>query len=190
MIKQRKIVLITGKTGSGKSTLFRSEILYHDRVLIIDTLSEYRSLRPPFPALIIDTEKDLVSFLLRNHNKKFKIVYDPQTLTADGGRFFEIAHSLHRCAIGIEELANYCRPNYAPEYLRRIVRFGRHRAQNVYATTQRPNEIPTIIRAQVNTLISFRMHEPRDIAYLRQIVGHQADTLPHLKQYEYRKMEV
>jgi AAA+ ATPase superfamily predicted ATPase len=198
-MKSREVVLITGKTGSGKSTLFRELIQGQKRFIIFDTLSEYRNPDNPFPALFIRNIKDLLEYLSTNHRKAFRIVFDPedpdQKIILETGEtltIFELTckviyEALSDVAFGVEEIASYVYPGYAPPYLRKIVRFGRHSSISIYATTQRPPEIPPVIRAQITKFISFRQHEPRDIEWIRQIIGDEASKLKNLKRFTWGK---
>lgn len=199
MHNDREVILILGKTGSGKSCLFRDLINKQKRFIIFDTLSEYKTHSPAFPAVFIETIGELSEYLHRNFYNNYRIVFDPSdpdrmlknSCGVDLGKvsevFFELCNSLNDVTIGIEELAYYVNANYAPEGLRKIVRFGRHARISLFATTQRPRDIPPIVRAQITKLISFRQHEPRDIDWIRDVIGEQAHELISLKKFEYGK---
>lgn len=198
-MNDREVILITGKTGSGKSVLFRQLIQEKERFVIFDTLSEYRRPDQPFPALFINGIKELAEYLSKNYRKPFRIVFDPpdpeQKITLKTGAVFTtfelacmvIYEGVKDVTFGIEEIANYVFPGYAPPYLRKIVRFGRHSSISLYATTQRPPEIPPIIRAQITKLISFRQHEPRDLEWLKQLIGNEALSLNTLDRFVWGK---
>lgn len=198
-MKTREIVLITGKTGSGKSTLFRKMLEDKKRVIIFDTLSEYSELTLPYPALFIHNIHDFYDCLARNHYKNFRIIFDPedpeQVLELNDGNqitVFEescklIYNHLEDLILGIEEIANLTTGIKVPEYLRKIARFGRHSSISLYATTQRPADVHPLIRAQMTTLISFKQHEPRDIDWLKQVIGEQAIGLKDLAQFTWGK---
>jgi DNA helicase HerA-like ATPase len=198
-MKTREVVLITGKTGSGKSTLFRKMLEDKKRVIIFDTLSEYSELAPPYPALFIHNIHDLYDCLAKNHYKNFRIVFDPedpeQVITlkdeAEISVFEEacklIYNHLEGLVLGIEEVANFIQGSKVPEYIRKITRFGRHSSISLYATTQRPADVHPLIRAQMTKLITFRQHEPRDIDWLKQVIGEQAQGLKDLSQFTWGK---
>lgn len=199
MIKTREVVFETGKTGSGKSILLRQMLLDKPRVIIFDTISEYKDLTPSYPALFIHTLEDLIDYLMENGNKPFRIIFDPEdpdylmTLTNEQEiTVFDftckfIYESLTNVIFAIEEIANYMTLPHRLDYIRKIVRFGRHSAISLYATTQRPADIPPVIRAQITRFISFRQHEPRDIEWIRQLLGEEALTLKNLEKYTWGK---
>ncbi len=199
MIKQREVVLVTGKTGSGKSTLMRKMLADKRRLIILDMISEYQDLRPPFPALFIHDIGKLYDYLADHHDKDFRIIFDPEDPEqildlADGSKItvFEevcklVYNHLNNVILAVEEMANLMQGSRAPEYLRKITRFGRHSSISLWATTQRPADIHPVIRAQITRFISFRQHEPRDIDWIRQIIGVAADDLKNLTPFVWGK---
>lgn len=195
MIKTRELVFITGKTGSGKSTLFRKMLEDKSRLVIFDTISEYEDLNPPYPALFVHEISQLYDYFSKNHTRGFRVIFDPEDPEQilelkDGSKItvFEeaaklIYNNLGSMIIGIEEISNFMTGSRAPEYLRKIIRFGRHSALSLYATTQRPADVHPLVRAQITKLISFKQHEPRDIDWLKQVIGEEAQGLKDLKPY-------
>lgn len=197
-MKTREVILVTGKTGSGKSTLFRKMILKEKRFIILDTLSEYKELSPPFPALFIDDLALLYDCLADYHHSPFRIVFDPEdpeaVLKLASGQEISVFEEacklvythLENVTLGVEEIASLVSPGFAPEYLRKIIRFGRHSSISLFATTQRPPEIPPVIRSQLTKLISFAQHEPNDLKYIAQAATQDfASRLKGLSAYRY-----
>jgi len=199
MKKSRELVFITGKTGSGKSTLLRKMLADKKRLIIFDTISEYSELSPPYPALFVHDISQLYDYFAKNHSRDFRVVFDPedpeQVLTLKDGSeitvFEEAARLIYThldsMILGVEEMANFMTGSRTPEYLRKITRFGRHSALSLYTTTQRPADVHPLIRAQITKLISFKQHEPRDIDWLKQVIGEEALGLKDLKPFTWGK---
>lgn len=73
-----------------------------------------------------------------------------------------------------------------PPTVRALWKRGRHYRLSIAAATQRPHECARVISSQSDTIVSFRMHEPRDLAWIaRAISPAAADAVPGLGTYEY-----
>lgn len=187
--------MFSGISRTGKSTLFREYIAKTERFIIIDTLSEYWRLDPPFPALTIDSLEQLYSYLAENHGKNYRIIFNPEDLMdkiclKDGSEstiFNETCRlvytHLSNVVLGIEELADHTKPGFAPLYLQRLVRSGGHHGISVYTTTQRPKEIWTGFRGQLTKFISFKLYDESDLEWVASAIRdkQEASTLADLE---------
>lgn len=202
MYKSREVVLITGKTGSGKSVLMKELLLSKDRVIIFDSNLEYIDQDPPFPALLIYNYCDLVDFLIKNQRKPFKIVFvplqDPKSLielkTGEKLILFEligkiIFQTLNNVTFAVEEIANFMNKNSCPLYFDKIVRLGRHNSISIYCTTQRPPDMHPNLKAQCTRFISFKQHLPNDIEWIGDVINDkaQANILRDLETFVWGK---
>ena len=77
LVPSGQFLAITGISGSGKSTLCRQKLLTAQRLLVFDTISEYRRLSPPYPAITVCDLYDLMDYLTQNANKNFRLIFDP-----------------------------------------------------------------------------------------------------------------
>lgn len=196
---QREVVFAIGKAGSGKSTICRQLLLKESRLLYFDTIGEYRRLSPPYPAVIICNEYDLMDYLIASSDKPFRIIFSPddpeeekELVTGEKLKLFDyvckaILENMTNMTFAVEEVANYIVSGQAPEYLKKLARYSRHSAINLYATTQRPADIPPVLRSQITRLIAFRQHEPADIDWCAHALGNkdEAQTLRDLRVFKW-----
>jgi len=198
MIKTREVVLITGKTGSGKSTLFRQMIQQKPRFVIYDAIGEYAVLSPAFPALYITTPEQLRQVLLAQYTGPLRVVFAPDPGVKVGSAFhgefpvfdwfcWLFSQALTDITMGIEEIGNFVDRSNMPQVLENVIRFGRHSLISVYATTQRPADMPTLLRSQATRFIAFRQHLPNDIDWIGDCIGDkkEAESLRDLKQFSW-----
>lgn len=174
------ITIIFGKRGSGKSTLTKKLALPEPRLIIFDTLGEYDK-----EGVVITNILDLLYYLKKNHHKKFKIVFCPLDLQINFNYVCEAIYTIGKLTFAIEEVDAFCSPFSTPLEFQKIIRYGRHRDISIIANTRRPVEMSRLLSSQANRIISFVQHEPRDIAYLKSIIGPDADKLKDLKEYSY-----
>lgn len=195
-MKHREIYLILGKSGSGKTELCKRLIKDKPRFILFDTISEYKEDKK-FEAVYINNKQAFLEYLFRNLNKKFRIVFDPEDpeetllLNNEPIDLFDLTCKIvYECLtdviFAVEEVANFISPSSMPKYFRKLIRYGRHSNISGYFTSQRPADISPGLRAQATILISFRQHEPRDIQWLRAIIGEDAEKLKDLGEHEYR----
>lgn len=180
---QRRMVLITGQTGSGKSTLARAVLRDKTRVLIADAdFQEYGALDftppdgPGFDALI-DYLKQRAST-----TAFYRVSYTPYEV--EYPLMCELARELGPIDFVIEECDRFPDPKQCPEY-EEIIGRGRHWGVSIMAISRHPFAIPVSFRREANRIFAFRHHEPRDIEWLRDVMGKAAEELPSLGDHEY-----
>lgn len=180
--KQRKIVVVIGKTGYGKSYFVQHELLpYLDRIVIFDVMGEYDL----DGYIIIDDVGTL-----REHLKDCleKTMYCVCRLTSQDD--YEIAFKMCQIASGvtvvIEEISNFASPYYMTPYLEQLIRFGRHTSTSVIGITQRVCDVGPLFLNNSDLLVCFQLTDRNDIDRLRSInyVGDNADQVCTLGRYQ------
>ena len=176
-----EIILIFGKRGSGKTTLMKKLIEDQTRLIIYDPMWEYSDAT----LKIFQNQMDLIKFLKKRGDTLFRIVYQPQQPTQEFNFVCQLVYCLYDVIFACEEIDLGTSHNYTPPPLERIICQGRHKGISLYATTRRPPEVPKLLTSQANKLYVFKMHEPKDLAYFKEIMGDQAEKIKELKPYQY-----
>jgi|APSaa5957512535_1039671.scaffolds.fasta_scaffold17722_3 DNA helicase HerA-like ATPase len=158
---QNKIIIIIGKKGSGKShlaNLLMLEKSVDKKVLIYDTLNEY-----DYPIADLDKFPTLKKGIFRvtpiecQDDKEFF------------GSICEYVYKIQNTVLLVDEIDMYCSATSHVEYLTKICRYGRHKQVDLIAITRRPSDVPRSITAMADEFYVFKIQEPKDISYLKNI---------------------
>jgi len=179
---EKKITLIFGKRGSGKSYLVIKLIELELRLVVFDTMSEYKN------GVIFGTEEyeKFLEFWRKVYFQKFRIIYRPIKPAEEIERIGELVYVLGNCCFLVEEIDCYCSPYQISDNFAAIIQRGRHKNIKLIGITQRPFGIHRLLTSQAKEIYVFNTNEPRDREYLRILLGQEIDSkLDALKQYEY-----
>lgn len=179
---EKKIVLIFGKRGSGKSYLANKLIVKEKRFVIFDTLSEYEC------GVVFLSEKydELLLFWRNVYQGRFRLIYRPLKPKAEIDRICDLVYELGGLCFMVEEIDCYCTAYEISDMFAAIIQRGRHKNISLIGVTQRPYGIHRLLTSQAKEIYVFNTNEPRDREYLRTLLGQEMDVkLDALKQYEY-----
>ena len=184
MKKQRKITLVVGKTGYGKSFIVKDAINRLDRVVIFDTLGEYNNYED---FTVVTTLKDLHKELLQKYEDTYMQIICRYTEQEQYETALAMCYMVGNLTVVIEEISNFSNAHALSPILEKIVRFGRHRDMSIIGITQRFSDIGLLLRNNLDMLVCFNLTAPNDINYLREIefIGDNADSVPKLKRYQF-----
>ncbi len=183
--KKRKIVLVVGKTGYGKSFLVKSVIGQLDRCVILDLLGEYSD---AFPNWQLVTDLQSVADCLKaspEADDTLKIVVQLGDLESYE-RVIEMVYRVGNLTLVCEEISNFCSATYMTPAIENIIRFGRHRSVSVVGISQRLFDMSLLLRNNADMLICFNLTAPNDLSYLESLpyVGEQAQEVGRLSKYQ------
>lgn len=179
MGQQREVILVLGKTGSGKTTWARNYIKTLSRVIVAEAgYNEFDIIPcPTFDSLIDKIEKED-----KGGRGIFRVSYTP--LYHEQPMMFDVARCTKNVHLVIEEADRYDDPRSCEEY-DEIISRGRHYGVSIIGISLYPAKIPASLRSQASRVICFRQHEPKDVKYFYDVIGEAADQLPTLGQFEF-----
>ncbi len=175
-----------GKGGSGKSTLVRSWLVGHKRILIHDTAEEPEIKR--LASDVIYTRSDLIARIMAGGS--FVIAW--RGFATEGKDAFEYGNRAALAGedmlIVWEELDIYfdgSGSTFSPLGFQ-IVHTGRHKGLTTITTSRAPGLIPKKLTRNVQRIAVFKTDEPGDLRYLAEKIGAaNADRIQRLGEYQY-----
>jgi hypothetical protein len=162
----RQVVIITGKTGYGKSTWLEAYSKGVQRIAAFDPFAK-------FPAEYL-TEDELIKLSEIQPTGPFRIAtHRLDDLDLIGS----LSYLLGNCLLVIEE-CGYCfgKGERIPDWLSEIVFLGRHNNVSLVVTAQRAASIPIDLRSQANRLVTFQQTETNDIGWMDNYLPPEADV--------------
>ena len=178
-MKFRKIILIFGRTGSGKSYLAKRLIKKFDRVIIIDRMLEYESDN------IFYKFDDLLDYFLKEKPNKFNFVCRFES-DNDIELLFKFCWYVKNLMLVVEESELYISPYQKQSEFLKLIRYGRHRNISIIAIARRVVELSNDVKANADTIISFKQILKKDIDYLRNLGFTKIESL---KTYEFETVK-
>lgn len=194
MIGPTDITAIFGQRGSGKSELGRAISKLYPRRVIIDVLKEWKLSEAD---LITDNVFSAFEFLLTTIGRKewtLVFQFDLDTHSKERMKVFNaLIRTIYKrgektgenvCLL-IEEVHFYCTSGSTEEWLANCATTGRHANMPMVISSQRPAQVAKVLVSQAANIFCGSLHEKRDIEYLRQTIGDDADKIPHLEKYNF-----
>ena len=181
---EKKVILIIGKRGSGKSYLTRKMVANHRRLLTYDIMSEYTD------GVVFGTETILAfrKFWLHIYKDDFRLIYQPVQPKKEIEDLARLVFALGNMTFVVEEIDSICTAYDLPESFSRLIARGRHRNITLIGVTPAPFGIHRDLTRQAKEIYVFNTREPRDRDYLRNLLGQEIESkLDQLKKYEYVK---
>jgi len=181
-MSEKKITLIFGKRGSGKSYLANKLIENESRLLVFDVMSEYKN------GVVFGTEDyDLfLEFWRKVYIGRFRIIYQPMIPDAEAENMCDLVYALGNCCFMVEEVECFCTTHQISPNFAAIIQRGRHKNITVIGISQRPYGIHRLLTSQAKEIFIFNTNEPRDREFLRILLGQEIDSkLDVLKPFEY-----
>ena len=176
-MKRRKIILIFGRTGSGKTYFAKRLISGINRVIVIDRMFEYDD------GIIFYSINEMIDYILIHKPDKFKFIcrfesdYEIELL-------FKLCWYLKNLVLVVEESELYISPYTKQSEFLRLVRYGRHKSISIIAIARRVVELSNDVKANADKIITFKQILIKDLEYLERL-GFDKEKILNLKPYEY-----
>lgn len=179
---EKKVILIFGKRGSGKSYLAERLIAKEKQLLIFDTLCEYTN------GVIFCREnyEQFLAFWRERYRRPYRLIYQPLNPDVEIEQIAELVFAIGNITFLVEEIDCYCSSFQIDPSFAHIIQRGRHKNITLIGVTQRPFGINRLLTSQAKEIYVFSTNEPRDRDYLKNLLGQAVETkLDQLGQYEY-----
>ena len=178
-----KIICIFGRRGTGKTYLAHKLISGKRRVLVFDPLGQFKGERE-FRTIPELARHCLENRLREDKVKPFALIYRPRQARAEFPFIARVACEVGALCLLAEEISWAISPARMDPAIENLIRYGRHQDVELIGISRRPAEVNRDLTANANEIYIFRTHEPRDIAYFREILGSSvADSLPALAKF-------
>lgn len=197
-----KRMVVYGKSGSGKTHLVKNKFLgICDRVVIFDPEEDYVD-EKGFQT--VETLAGLLEILQDCWDSPFKVAFIPDS-GMEEKQLHEVSCLIERLQepykrgenerkilLVVDELNLSFPLNYRPELsgFARLCSRGRKRGINIIGITQRPAEVATRLRGNIDRLIAFNFSLPNDLKVIRETCGLDAETaVQQLQEFQYMAFE-
>lgn len=170
-IKTSEHVFITGQTGTGKSLVAEVYLAGYPNVIKLDTKGEYyertKAGVTAWRGLVQDRDFTVVHTLAElNQSEYNKIIYVPEHEEMNEEHYdalMKYIYERENTILWIDELMEVCpSPTRYPAYLKALMTRGRSKEAVVWACTQRPTDIPSIVFGNSTHFFVFAMQLPQD----------------------------
>lgn len=172
---QRQVIMVLGKTGTGKTVFSKSLTEKCERILILDPMGE-------FGGTIFFDFGSLANYF-ETERETFRCVLRPSE-EEDAEFLFRLARTIGNLTLVVDEAEIYISPYSMPDGFRWLIQFGRHRLVSIVAVARRAPELNIYLRAQQTSIFSFEQSEPRDIDHL-EAYGFDRSQIENLTGHEY-----
>lgn len=179
---EKKITLVIGKRGSGKSVLVKHLIAPARRLVVFDMMIEYKH------GVCFGREDlgDMLTFWSTHYRGAFRMNYRPLNPKVEIEWLARGVFLLGDLTFVVEEIDAVCTAWVIPEWLGYCIQRGRHKNIELIGVTPAPFGINRDLTRQAKRIIVFNTNEPKDIAYLKNLLGEAIEAkLAGLEPYEF-----
>lgn len=185
------LTFVAGKRGMGKTTeMARLLSNCAGGVLFFDSLSKHEDVLRGY--VLVSQPGDLVNYLKRNHQKRFRILYQPRSGDMDQhfAAVCKVVKVFGWMIFGVDELDMLTGNKFAargmPDNFYHLVNYGRHSKVSMIATARDPVQVPRGFTSQCHQMRLFQITENRYVKYFQEYIGEEnAARLRTLQPYQF-----
>lgn len=170
------IICIFGRKGRGKTVYTKFLVRQLKRYIIIDTTWQFDSYGyvVHFPERIKEFENFPHLVFQPKH-------YDKESLDL----VFQECLKYHNYTLVIDEIDRFARPRwYISEHLREIINRGRRQGIGIICNSRRPASTHNDLRSNADYVITFQLHEQRDLEYVSDWIGVDESAIRQLREHQ------
>lgn len=189
MIEQRRIILVVGKTGYGKSYYVKKEIIpCLNRYVIFDLINDRVE---PYSELADIVFTDIYAYrdyMIEHLNSDILKVVVRFESVSEYEYCLEIAHFAEHTAVIIEEMWNFASPHYYTPMLENLIRFGRHTSTTIVGISHRLGDMGALLINNADAIVAFNLTDRNDInrfAELSYVGAAGAEKIANLKPFNH-----
>jgi len=211
MISYQRIGIF-GRSQSGKSTLLDQIMRKHKRAVLFDAIDERATVAAREGYTEVTDINELQERIDRDYASGFRFWFHPaydadlvqslsdlSTLLLDiQTQYADLHGTANRpsIALAVDEMAD-CFPNHilrkGQDAFSNMCRMGRHKGIHLIGASQRPAEVSTKFRGQLEKRFIFSLTEPRDLEVVEKMGGVNgkefSETVRLLRRLEYIRLE-
>lgn len=180
MSKSSIIRTIIGLRGSGKTSLAMRFVKYRSKpALIVDLFDQFKGVR------YFSGEAALQHI---TQNRYLKIAEPVIVQTFDPVEFnlvCRIAQEHRDVLLVVDEVDFFDNPRSQDQAFKELIHLGRHYGVDMITTCRRPANISRDLTSQTKEFYIFRITEPRDLAWLKELHHEIPDLVRNLKEFHY-----
>jgi hypothetical protein len=153
-----------------------------NRIVVIDAMGEYED------ACEVENPRALAMYLNQQRDSSFNVVYrDKGRFEFSSTQLFDLIKNLRDCWVIVEEASNYCTTQSIDSALKWLLQYGRHNRISLMLVARRPSELNRMCTSQADVIVTFRLPEPADRDYVRDVSGDEAlaDRVQRLEMHEF-----
>lgn len=171
--------LVVGMTGSGKSYFCETYLKGYPHVIKLDTKGEYFERKKAGLNAWAGLEEGK-DFVMVEHITELaqvttpKIIYCPDFEEQEPeyyDEFFRFCYMRENTIIWVDELMSISTASFYPKWLRACMTRGRSKNVSVWACTQRPLDIPSIVPSNTTHFICYDLMLEQDRKKMSDITG-------------------